>query len=172
MPKKKRQKKHRIKAFAASFNRFMKRLFAAAIVVILVLSVLVYLNNSGYISLPAWFPTFKAPPYEPDGLAHVHFIDVGQGDCSLLVADDGTTMLIDCGEAEYSPRVLRYIDRRRTRRRFDRRLVELSRKPLRQRRIRRIVAARLLPRESIRYRFLRHNDIAARARHLHDCGLV
>ncbi len=111
MPKKKKQKKHRFKSFAASFNRFMKRLFAAAIVVILVLSVLVYLNNSGYISLPAWFPTFKAPPYEPDGLAHVHFIDVGQGDCSLLVADDGTTMLIDCGEAEYSPRVLRYIDR-------------------------------------------------------------
>ncbi len=44
-----------------------------------------------------------------DGLAYVHFIDVGQGDCELIIADDGTTMLIDAGEAEYGADVVNYI---------------------------------------------------------------
>lgn len=34
-----------------------------------------------------------------------HFIDVGQGDCSLFISGSDT-MLIDCGEAEYSDEVI------------------------------------------------------------------
>lgn len=34
-----------------------------------------------------------------------HFIDVGQGDCTLFIAGD-ETMLIDCGESEYSDTVI------------------------------------------------------------------
>lgn len=45
----------------------------------------------------------------PEGGAQVHFIDVGQGDCSLIISDDGSAMLIDCGEAEYSSDVLSYL---------------------------------------------------------------
>ncbi len=44
-----------------------------------------------------------------DGTAYVHFIDVGQGDSELLIADDGTTMLIDAGEPEYGAVVAGYI---------------------------------------------------------------
>lgn len=38
----------------------------------------------------------------------VHFIDVGQGDCTLLESD-GEFVLIDAGESEYGERVLSYI---------------------------------------------------------------
>lgn len=48
-------------------------------------------------------------PAEPDVCSYVHFIDVGQGDCELIVADDGSAMLIDGGEKEYGGTVLEYI---------------------------------------------------------------
>ena len=38
----------------------------------------------------------------------MHFIDVGQGDCQLIVAGD-TRVLIDSGEAIYADRVINYI---------------------------------------------------------------
>ena len=44
------------------------------------------------------------------GESSVHFINVGQGDSELIVATDGTTMLIDSGEAEYGPVVLSYLE--------------------------------------------------------------
>lgn len=44
----------------------------------------------------------------PEGEVQVHFIDVGQGDCSLVVTDD-KTMLIDSGETENAGDVLDYI---------------------------------------------------------------
>lgn len=44
-----------------------------------------------------------------DKNARVYFIDVGQGDCELIIADDGSTMLIDCGEAEYGKGVVSFI---------------------------------------------------------------
>lgn len=44
------------------------------------------------------------------GNSYVHYIDVGQGDCELIVASDGTTMLIDSGEKEYGAVVLNYLE--------------------------------------------------------------
>lgn len=38
----------------------------------------------------------------------VHFIDVGQGDCSLILTED-TAVLIDCGEKSKMPDVYKYL---------------------------------------------------------------
>lgn len=38
----------------------------------------------------------------------VHFIDVGQGDCELIV-DGGKVVLIDCGEVDYGSKVVKYL---------------------------------------------------------------
>ena len=49
-------------------------------------------------------------PAEGEELS-VHFIDVGQGSCTLLLSD-GRSMLIDSGEAQYSGRVIKYLKRK------------------------------------------------------------
>lgn len=53
----------------------------------------------------------KRPYLAADDTLAVHFIDVGQGDCTLL-ACDGKIMLIDCGEYQYSKRVANYLSER------------------------------------------------------------
>lgn len=43
-----------------------------------------------------------------EGNIAVHFIDVEQGDCELIVSGD-TTVLVDCGEKIHSSRVIEYL---------------------------------------------------------------
>ncbi|MBE6606978.1 MAG: MBL fold metallo-hydrolase [Ruminococcaceae bacterium] len=45
----------------------------------------------------------------PEGMLAVHFIDVGQGDCELIVTPDGQTMLIDAGIPESGEDIVSYI---------------------------------------------------------------
>ncbi|KAB3539076.1 MBL fold metallo-hydrolase [Alkaliphilus pronyensis] len=40
---------------------------------------------------------------------NIHIIDVGQGDCILITAPEGKTILIDGGEAKYSKDIINYI---------------------------------------------------------------
>lgn len=40
-----------------------------------------------------------------DNLMTVNFVDVGQGDCQIVVFPDGSNLLIDCGEAQYAEKV-------------------------------------------------------------------
>ncbi len=47
-------------------------------------------------------------PIPADSTFEVHFIDVGQGDCSLIMCD-GKTMLIDGGESSASSKVYAYL---------------------------------------------------------------
>lgn len=68
-----------------------------------------YLHDQGKITLPAWIAGEPPEPI-PEGSAQVHFIDVGQGDCELIIADDGTTVLIDSGEYDYASTVLGYLE--------------------------------------------------------------
>ena len=50
-----------------------------------------------------------APSYGPnDGRLGIHFIDVGQGD-STLIQYNGTTILIDAGEADAAPALVEYL---------------------------------------------------------------
>ncbi len=54
--------------------------------------------------------TDPEPEPEPgESYATAHFINVGQGDCELIIADDGTTMLIDGGESDYGDTVVAYL---------------------------------------------------------------
>ncbi|MCD7848137.1 MAG: MBL fold metallo-hydrolase [Oscillospiraceae bacterium] len=52
----------------------------------------------------------EVEPTDDGNSATVHFINVGQGDGELIIADDGTTMLIDSGEAEYGETVIEYLN--------------------------------------------------------------
>lgn len=45
-----------------------------------------------------------------DGIAEIHFIDVGQGDCQLVISN-GKSLLIDTGEKENAGNVCAYIKR-------------------------------------------------------------
>lgn len=47
--------------------------------------------------------------YSTYGLMRVHFIDVGQGDCSFIELGNGQTMLIDAGNPEDGDDIVEYI---------------------------------------------------------------
>lgn len=87
-----------------SFKLILSALFAVVVL-------LYFLHYEEIIKLPEWFTGENDDLFDPpkDGSAQVYFIDVGQGDCELIVSDDGSTVLIDSGEEEYSPVVLRYL---------------------------------------------------------------
>ena len=50
----------------------------------------------------------ESVPVTESGGVLVHFIDVGQGDCELIMTPD-KNILIDCGEWEYADRVIAYL---------------------------------------------------------------
>lgn len=77
-------------------TKIMSTVFIA--VLILVSAVIAFAErNSGY-----------TPQYAGEGAAEVHFIDVGQGDCALILTSD-KTILIDSGEYDQFSRVSRYL---------------------------------------------------------------
>lgn len=53
-------------------------------------------------------PTPESPEIPEDSNFEIHFIDVGQGDCALLLCD-GATMLIDGGDSSASSKVYAYL---------------------------------------------------------------
>lgn len=64
--------------------------------------------------VPTWNQIFGAADLSDeytavtDSEVTVHFIDVGQGDCELIMTPD-KNVLIDCGEKEYSDAVIAYL---------------------------------------------------------------
>ena len=50
-------------------------------------------------------------PSRQEGELRVHFVDVGQGDCTILEFPDGKTMLVDGGDASAADAVLDYCAR-------------------------------------------------------------
>lgn len=57
------------------------------------------------------FPTLAEEPEAVDGTSQMHVFDVGQGAATLLIASDGTTILIDTGRYDDSEkRIISYLD--------------------------------------------------------------
>lgn len=78
-------------------------------VIALIVALLLILHDRGIITIPYLSRQNQPIEFVADGKAQVHFIDVVQGDCELIISDDGKTMLIDSGEAEYGAKVVNYI---------------------------------------------------------------
>jgi competence protein ComEC len=55
--------------------------------------------------------TSAEPVPAAPGEFQVHFIDVGQGNATLVIAPSGKTMLVDTGESFMAARVASYLDR-------------------------------------------------------------
>ena len=79
-------------------NKKLKRTIIKAIVFVLVLAVILFL-----------IARCLSKENIPEGMLSVHFIDVGQGDCELIVTPDGQTMLIDAGIPESGDDIVSYI---------------------------------------------------------------
>ena len=91
--------------FKKSSNRSKKSGALVTVLVCILACVLVYFYDFD-------FSGGKQPgeTVMPDGSAQVHYINVGQGDSELIISDDGSTMLIDAGEAEYGAAVVSYLE--------------------------------------------------------------
>ncbi|MFA5658188.1 MAG: ComEC/Rec2 family competence protein [Oscillospiraceae bacterium] len=76
---------------------------------VVLVSIIYLLDNLGIISfdkVQTGLGLREEAASEAD--ASVHFIDVGQGDCTLILSEDAA-VLIDAGESEYSEKVIAYI---------------------------------------------------------------
>lgn len=79
-------------------NKKLKRNIIKAIVFVLVLALILFL-----------IARCLSKEDMPEGMLAVRFIDVGQGDCELIVTPDGQTMLIDAGIPESGDDIVGYI---------------------------------------------------------------
>lgn len=85
----------------------IKNSYTALLLILLcVIAICYYLYNGGYlfkkqpqVAVSGLSEIFNGVTESPDGELKVHFIDVGQGDCTLIQFPDGKNMLVDCGES-------------------------------------------------------------------------
>ncbi|GAB5082403.1 ComEC/Rec2 family competence protein [Hominimerdicola sp. 21CYCFAH17_S] len=102
------------KKFGHSANVFRHKLtFAALIVTALAAAALFVLDRTGVFTYSDWrikLGLEEKPAVVENSDTQVHFIDVGQGDCSLVISD-GKTMLIDCGDRDEDNTVIKYLQK-------------------------------------------------------------
>ncbi len=82
-----------------------KILYLIAIIIIAAVSVFSRYSDKIFGEYPE---TFITQEQNDSASFEVHYIDVGQGDCSLIICD-GKTMLIDAGENGHETEVLNYL---------------------------------------------------------------
>lgn len=79
-------------------RRLLWNLYAALFLTVLFLAAML---------LGTWWRARRTTPPAPE--AFVAFLDVGDGDCALIRAVDGRTILVDAGSAEAGPQVVRIL---------------------------------------------------------------
>lgn len=97
--------KKRAKIYAAKVK-------ATFLVIAVAVALLLYAFPGLRAKLSEYFP-FMDPPREETpvtGDLDVHFIDVGQGDASLILTPEGNAMLIDTGESSEKELLIAYIE--------------------------------------------------------------
>lgn len=87
-------------------NNIKKSIFIILLILIAVGIGFAYKN--GFLNINKIKSVFNKSEVSVSGELEVHFIDVGQGDCSLIVSGD-TAILIDTGEKENGEKVCEYI---------------------------------------------------------------
>lgn len=75
----------------------------AAVVIIITAAVNVYTDYGRFVRA-------RQAVLQTNGLFSAHFIDVGQGDATLLRSPDGEFMLIDCGPTDSSEYLIKYLE--------------------------------------------------------------
>lgn len=80
-----------------------------AALIMMVVVVTVSAHFLGIFTYNDWKELFStAGSVHTDGNAQIHFIDIGQGDCELVISD-GESLLIDTGEKENAEKVCGYL---------------------------------------------------------------
>lgn len=76
------------------------------------IAVAAFIAQSGWDPISDFFGLNEKPAANrpAEGTVQVHFIDVGQGDCALILTNE-KTVLIDSGDRDYADRVIQYIKR-------------------------------------------------------------
>ena len=94
-------------------TRKMKRL-KTAFLIVAVLLVVAFCVFSYFVPMQTWQYHVKKPKTgkRSTGEMRVHFLDVGQGDCTVIELPDGKIMMIDGGNAAKSTQktILRYLN--------------------------------------------------------------
>lgn len=85
-----------------------KLILPVAIFVFLLIILSIALNKAGVLDKAISGSSGEDPTADANAVLTSYFIDVGQGDCSLFISGD-ESMLIDCGESQYSDQVIKEI---------------------------------------------------------------
>lgn len=95
-------------------NQFNKKVFLGKFILIILLGVICGVSClfSSQIETALGIgdksASFSAKEDIVDGLK-VHYLDVGQGDCTFIEFPDDTTMMIDASIASYSEHIIKYV---------------------------------------------------------------
>lgn len=88
-------------------KQILEVIAVVALTLAVVTAVIISKNNKKSIAETS--DNVSPEPVVTEGTMQVHFIDVGQGDCSLIICD-GEAMLIDAGDNDQGTRVQKYLN--------------------------------------------------------------
>ncbi len=82
-----------------------------AVILLIIAAIALKVIPGAWEFLAKYLPFIEQPREitVPDGEMAVHFLDVGQGDCSLIVMPDGKTALIDASTNDARDSILEYL---------------------------------------------------------------